>query len=59
MKAECNMARSKELLSLYLNESNGISQNDPKGLTTIYGPIVTGKGPVFTLAGGLVDWNFN
>lgn len=53
------MARSKELLSLYLSESNGISQNDPKGLTTIYGPIVTGKGPVFTLAGGLVDWNFN
>src|SRR3954453_6648568 len=42
-----------------LNESSGISQSTPPGLNTTYGPVVTGKGPVFPIAGVPVDWNFN
>ena len=42
-----------------LNEPNGITQSDPAGLTTIYGPRAPGKGPALTVAGVPVDWNFN
>jgi len=38
-----------------LNESSGISQSTPPGLNTTYGPVVTGKGPVFPIAGVPVD----
>ena len=44
-----------------LNESNGIGQSTPPGLTTIYGPVGIGvrEGPLFATAGSPVDWNFN
>ena len=42
-----------------LNEPNGISQSTPSGLTTVYGPRGTGKGPAFPVAGVPIDWNFN
>lgn len=42
-----------------LNEQNGISQSDPSGLMTVYGPRGSGKGPAFSVAGVPVDWNFN
>jgi hypothetical protein len=42
-----------------LNEQNGISQSNPSGLMTVYGPRGPGKGPAFPVAGVPVDWNFN
>ena len=42
-----------------LNEPNGISQSNPAGLNTTYGPVARGKGPALTRAGVPVDWNFN
>jgi hypothetical protein len=44
-----------------LNEQNGISQSNPPGLITIYGPTGLGvtRGPGFSAAGIPIDWNFN
>jgi hypothetical protein len=42
-----------------LDEPNGISQSDPPGLTTIYGPRGSMQGPRLTSTGVPVDWNFN
>jgi len=44
-----------------LNEPNGISQSNPPGLITIYGPTGLGedRGPGFSAAGIPIDWNFN
>ncbi len=42
-----------------LSEPNGISQSDPPGLTTIYGPRGPMQGPRLTQTGVPVDWNFN
>ena len=42
-----------------LSEPNGISQSDPPGLTTIYGPRDPMQGPRSTQTGVPVDWNFN
>jgi hypothetical protein len=42
-----------------LTEANGISQSDPAGLTTVYGPRAQGQGPGFNTTGVPIDWNFN